>query len=147
MNLSKLMSPDRVADLKSRDKDGALRELCSLIASSKNIGDPAAFQKAILAREAILSTGIGLGLALPHAKVASVKDFTIAIGRSKAGIEWDSLDGGPVHIVVMIGANDKQAAEYTKVLAAIVTKVKGEDVRKRVMAAATPADIQRCVTE
>jgi mannitol/fructose-specific phosphotransferase system IIA component (Ntr-type) len=95
MKISSLLSAERIVDLKSTDRHGALRELCSAIATSKNIGDAKAFQKAILDREAILSTGIGLGLAMPHAKVASVKDFTLAIGRSKAGIEWESLDGAP----------------------------------------------------
>lgn len=135
MKLTGLLAAERVVDLKSRDKAGALRELCAAISTSKNITDAKAFSKAILDREAILSTGIGLGLAMPHAKVPSVSDFTVALGRSKAGIEWDSLDGAPVQIVVMIGANDTQAAEYTKVLAAIVTKMKDEGVRKKVLAA------------
>ena len=147
MKISALLAPDRIIDLKSPDRHGALRELCSAIATSKNIGDAKAFQKAILDREAILSTGIGLGLAMPHAKVASVKDFTLAIGRSKAGIEWESLDGAPVHIAVMIGANDKQAAEYTRVLAAIVTRMKDESVRERLMAAAKPEDAMKVLAD
>ena len=147
MKLSPLLAPERIIDLQSRDKKGALRELCAVMATSKNIGDAKAFEKAIVDRENILSTGIGLGLAMPHAKVPSVKDFTVAIGRSKAGIEWDSLDGAKVNIAVMIGANDKQAAEYTKVLAAIVTRMKDEGVRKRLLSEAKPADAMKVLAD
>ncbi len=147
MKLSPLLAPERIIDLQSRDKKGALRELCAVMATSKNIGDAKAFEKAIVDRENILSTGIGLGLAMPHAKVPSVKDFTVAIGRSKAGIEWDSLDGAKVTIAVMIGANDKQAAEYTKVLAAIVTRMKDEGVRKRLLSEAKPADAMKVLAD
>lgn len=147
MKLSGLIAPDRCLDLKSTDKQGALRELCAAMATSRNIGDAKAFQKAIVDREAILSTGIGLGLAMPHAKVPSVRDFTIALGRSKAGIDWDSLDGAPVHIAVMIGASDSQASEYTKVLAAIVTRMKDEAVRRKMLAAAKPWDAAKLLAD
>jgi len=141
MKLSKLLSPERVVDLEAADKAGVLRELCGVMSTSKTVKDAAAFRKAIEEREAILSTGIGLGLAIPHAKVSAVKDFTVAIGRAKKGIAWDSLDGNPVTLVVMIGANDRQAAEYTKVLAAVVSRVKDEALRKKIAAAPKPADV------
>lgn len=141
MKISKLLSPDRVVDLAATEKPGALKELCGVLSGSKNVADPKAFEKAILDREAILSTGIGLGLAVPHAKVSSVKDFAVAIGRSKTGIEWDSLDGRPVTLVVMIAANDRQTTEYTKVLASLVSKVKPDEVRLRILAAKTPQEI------
>jgi mannitol/fructose-specific phosphotransferase system IIA component (Ntr-type) len=147
MKLSKYLSSERVVDLEAADKAGALSELCGVIATSKNVRDAKAFRKALLAREAVLSTGIGLGLAVPHAKVASVRDFTMAVGRSKPGIEWQSLDGAPVRIIVMIAANEKQAAEYTKVLAAVVAKVKPEDVRRRVLEAAGPADVYAILSD
>lgn len=147
MKLSGLIAPERCIDLKSTDKQGALRELCAAMATSKNIGDSKAFQKAIVDREAILSTGIGLGLAMPHAKVPTVRDFTIALGRSKAGIDWDSLDGAPVHIAVMIAASDRQAVEYTRVLAAIVTRIKDEAVRRRMLAVAKPSDAAKLLAE
>lgn len=147
MKISKLLAPEMVVDLAARDKTAALKELAALLATSKNVGDGKAFQKAILEREAILSTGIGLGIAVPHAKVASVRDFAVAVGRSKAGIEWDSLDGRPVNIVVMIAANDGQSAEYTRLLAALVNKVKPDAARAKLLAAAGPAEIHRILAE
>jgi len=141
MNLSRFLSADRIVDLTARDKAGALRELSAVLCTSRDVTDGKAFQKAIIDREAILSTGIGLGIAVPHAKVSSVRDFTVAIGRSKAGIEWESLDGHPVTIVVMIAASDKQASEYTKLLAALVTRVKPDEMRRKILAAAKPEDV------
>src|SRR5687767_7522600 len=111
MKLARLLSTDRVVDLRASTKDAALKELSDLLAGSRNITDAKAFQKAILQRESILSTGIGLGLAVPHAKLASVKNFAVAVGRSRAGIDWNSLDGNPAHVVVMIAANDAQTTD------------------------------------
>lgn len=141
MKLARLLSPDRIVDLKAAGKDEALRELSDLLSTSRNVTDPKAFQKAVTQREAILSTGIGLGLAVPHAKLATVKNFAVAVGRSKAGIDWDSLDGAPVHVVVMIAANEAQTTDYTKLLAEIVSRIKPEDVRRKILAAAGPKDI------
>lgn len=147
MKLTRLLTPDLIIDLGASDKDGALREMAEIAGSSPRVVDRNAFVKSILDREAVLSTGIGLGIAVPHAKVSAVKDFVVAIGRSKAGIDWDSLDGKPVNIVVMIGANEKQTAEYTRVLAEVVTRVKGEEVRKRLMSAAGAAEIFQILSE
>ncbi len=55
-----------------------------------------------------MSTGIGMGLAIPHAKIPSVTDFVMAVGRSLEGIEFDSLDDLPVNIVILIGSSDTQ---------------------------------------
>jgi mannitol/fructose-specific phosphotransferase system IIA component (Ntr-type) len=147
MNLTRWISADRIVDLQSTDKNSALKELCALVATSPNVKDGKALQKAILAREGLLSTGIGLGIAVPHAKVSSVKDFAVAVGRSTRGIEWDALDGAPAKIVVLIAASDQQPAEYTKLLAAIVGKVKPEETRAKLLAAKAPADVLKILKD
>ena len=60
--------------------------------------------RAIIEREKVISTGVGIGIALPHVKIPCVKDFIAAVGRSHKGIDFNSLDDHPVNIVVMIGA-------------------------------------------
>jgi mannitol/fructose-specific phosphotransferase system IIA component (Ntr-type) len=106
------------------------------------ITDKEAFVTAIFEREKIISTGVGIGVAVPHVKIPQVKDFVAAIGRSTKGVEFQALDEKPVNIIVMIGASDKQAGEFLKVLAAIVLKLKDKDFRRAVMLARSSADIK-----
>ncbi|MHC4472961.1 MAG: PTS sugar transporter subunit IIA, partial [Planctomycetota bacterium] len=90
------LSQDRVTDLKSTTKEGAIMELVALCAESPAVEDAEKLQEAIFEREGIMSTGIGLGIAIPHAKIPAVKDFVVAIGRSRHGIDFSSLDQKPV---------------------------------------------------
>jgi mannitol/fructose-specific phosphotransferase system IIA component (Ntr-type) len=97
------------------------------------VTDRDALLHAILEREKIISTGVGIEVAMPHAKISSVKDFCIAVGRSQRGIDFDAIDDKPVHIVVMIGSNDKQIGDFLKVLAMLVRRFKNKDFRRQIM--------------
>ena len=141
VKLGKMLSEDRVVDLKSRNKAGALNELVEVMGTASQMVDKEAFRKAIFDREKLLSTGIGLGLAVPHTKMNGVKDVVIAVGRSKAGINYDAIDGKPVHLVVMIGAAEEQRDTYIKVLAELIALLKDEKNREHVIAAEGPKDI------
>jgi mannitol/fructose-specific phosphotransferase system IIA component (Ntr-type) len=103
--------------------------------------DKEAFRKAVFDREKLLSTGIGLGLAVPHAKVNGVKDIVMAVGRSKNGINYDAIDGKPVHLVVMIGAAEQQRSTYIKLLAELISLLKDEKNREHLIAAKGPKDV------
>lgn len=133
VDFEKMIDESRIVDLKATTKDEALRELVDVLATSPNITDKEDFLHAIFEREKVISTGVGIEVALPHVKIPSVKDFVIAIGRSHKGIDFDSLDEKPVYIVVMIGASDKQIGEFLKVLAQLVLKLKNHNFRKAVM--------------
>ncbi|GIX44749.1 MAG: PTS fructose transporter subunit IIA [Candidatus Sumerlaea sp.] len=133
VDFSKMIDESRIVDLKATTKEEALRELVDVLATSPNVTDKDELLKAIFEREKVISTGVGIEVALPHVKIPSVKDFVIAIGRSHKGIDFDSLDDKPVYIIVMIGANDKQAGDFLKVLAQLVLKLKNKNFRKAVM--------------
>lgn len=133
----------RIIDLKATTKEDALRELVDVLATSPDVTDKDDLLEAILERERVISTGVGIEVALPHVKIASVKDFVIAVGRSTKGIDFESLDEKPVYIIVMIGANDKQAGEFLKVLAQLVLKLKNKGFRKAVMFAKDPKRIKQ----
>ncbi|HID55686.1 TPA: PTS sugar transporter subunit IIA, partial [Candidatus Poribacteria bacterium] len=115
-SLVELISPDRIVTLKSKTKEEALRELVEVISRSPRVRDKEELLKAILDREKIMSTGIGLGIAVPHAKLDSISDFVIAMGISKEGIEFNALDDKPVYIIVMI-AGPNQQTMYLRTLA------------------------------
>jgi mannitol/fructose-specific phosphotransferase system IIA component (Ntr-type) len=136
-----MLSEDRVVELNSRDKVGALNELVDVMGTATQIVDKEAFRKAIFEREKLLSTGIGLGLAVPHAKMNGVKDIVMAVGRSKEGIAFDAIDGKPVHLVVMIGAAEEQRDTYIKLLAELISLLKDKKNRQRVTVAEGPKEI------
>ena len=139
--LKELLHKDMIIDLKSTDKNSALEELVEVIGKSNTVTDKKIFLKEIFKREKIISTGLGLRIAFPHVKIPSVKDFVIAIGRSKMGIDFNAIDEKPVYIIVMIGASDAQAKEYIRLLAQLVIRLKRQDVREKIMKAESPQEI------
>ncbi len=102
IRLADYLVPARVVDLVSRSKDAALMELVETLRSAPEVADREKLLQAVLDRERIVSTGIGLGVAVPHAKIPEVGEFVVAYGRSREGIEFGSIDDRPVHHVVLI---------------------------------------------
>lgn len=141
LSLSSMLSSDRIVDLKSAEKMPVLREMVDLIAHSDLVGDANALFDAIVAREKIMSTGIGIGIAVPHVKIPSIKGFVMAIGRKKEGIEFDALDGRPVQLVVMIAAPEHEQDNYLRVLARVVATFKNQAFLNKVIGAASPAEV------
>ena len=117
MKLSQLVSKDLIFDLVSSKKDNVLKELIYSLGDLNKISDINGFYKAILERERIKSTGIGNGIAIPHVIIPQVSELFMVIGRKKDGIDFDSLDGKPVQLVVMVGAPENQQDELIKLLA------------------------------
>ena len=131
--LSKMLAPERIIDLISSKKEAALKELVHVIGTAPEVADRKEFYREIIEREKIMSTGIGIGLAVPHVKTNSVSNFVMAIGRKPEGIQFDSLDGQPVQLIVMIGASAKQKDEFLKVLAQVVLLFRNTRFRKKIM--------------
>jgi fructose-specific phosphotransferase system IIA component len=142
-DLAEMISEDRIVDLKAETKEEALRELVSVMATSSVVLDKEALFRAILEREETLSTGVGIGVAVPHAMIPEVTGFVIAIGRSHKGIEFGALDEKPVRIIVMIAASDKHSrGEYLKLLAALMQQLRNKDFRRKIMFAKTLPEIR-----
>ncbi len=141
ISLESIIPPERVTLLQSIEKDGALRELAETIAGAAEVQDADRLLEAIFEREKIMSTGIGLGIAIPHAKIPSVTEFVVALGKSAKGIEFNSLDGKPVHFVVMIAGPDNQQERYLQLLARITLKLKDSGVRRRLGEASSVEEI------
>ncbi len=145
--LAACLNRQHVIDLSATNKADALNELVDIIADAPQIGDLAVFREAIAERERIMSTGIGLGLALPHVKIPEVLGFISAIGRSKAGIEFDALDGKPVQLIVMIAAPQSQHRHFLKVIAHVSKLLKNESLRQQLLEAPTPSELYDTLME
>lgn len=137
ISLDSIIPPERVLILEGTDKDAAIRELAGALARSPDVEDADALLDAILEREQIMSTGIGLGIAIPHAKIASVKEFVVAFGMAPRGIEFNSLDAKPVQFIVMIAGPAQQQERYLQLLARITLKLKDAAVRRQLKEAET----------
>ena len=130
ISLENIIPPERVKVLEATDKDSALREMAALIATAPEVEDAERLLEAIFEREEIMSTGIGLGIAIPHAKISAVTDFVVALGKAPNPIEFNSLDGVPVDFIVLIAGPDNQQERYLQLLARITLKLKDANVRR-----------------
>jgi PTS system nitrogen regulatory IIA component len=95
-----------------------------------------------------MSTGIGFGVAVPHVRLSSVTDLTMALGASRQEIkDYESLDGKPVRIICMVAAGQNQHSEYLRALAAVSSRLKDPEVRESVLAAESEAAIFDLLTK
>ena len=141
IKLFDLLTTDRIKILNVHKKDEAISEICRMLATADTITDKDELEKAIFDRENIISTSIGLGIAIPHVRLKSVTALTMAVGILKEGIDYKSFDDIPVNIIIMIAAPEGSHREYLSVLAKIALLLKNETIRKNIIEAENPQEI------
>ena len=127
--------------LESRDKEECFEEMIDLLVRAGRISDRAAAIKALREREAKGSTGIGQGIAIPHANDASIKTMTAAMGTSPAGIEFDAIDDEPVHAVFLLLARMDNPGPHVRALAEISRLVQTPGLYRRLTEAKSPREV------
>ncbi len=146
MELLNHITVERCTILRSTHKRGALLELVDLMASSGGVSDGSLLERLIFRREASMSTGIGLGIAVPHARLENLGSAAVALGISPSGIvDYESLDDEPVRLVVMIVTASGQPEKYSRLLSEVVSILKRESVREDMTLATAPAQIYRMI--
>lgn len=134
MKITELLKKDTIiANLKSSTKSEVIDELINKLDSANRLNDKEEYKKAILKREEQFSTGIGDGIAIPHAKTAAVKTPALAFGLSKEGIDYDSLDGNNAYIFFMIAASEGAHNDHLDTLSRLSSMLINEDFRKKLM--------------
>ena len=133
------------ATLQADNKNDAIRELIDLLAENGALADPAAALQAVLEREKVRSTGIGQGIALPHGKYPHGRKPVIAIGLKPAGLDFDSIDGRPVDIMVLMVSPSNQVAQHIQALARISRFLSFDEFRKNLRKATTADEIHEVV--
>lgn len=118
------------ANLQATDKEGVIRELVDLLYKSGRIKEKDKLEKILMNREALGSTGIGQGVGIPHGKSDGVKELVAAFGLSHKGVNFDSLDGEPVHIFFLLVAPEDSAGPHLKALAKISRLLKEKVFRE-----------------
>jgi mannitol/fructose-specific phosphotransferase system IIA component (Ntr-type) len=135
--LTELLTPDRVVvPVSARDKSGVIAELTRHLAEHTG-GNFSEVLGAVEEREAVLSTGIGFGVAIPHARSPAVSQLTLVCGVSPVPVPYDSIDGEPVRLFFLIVGPEASAGQHVKILSRIARLVRREDVRDRLCAAKT----------
>ncbi|MBS4170140.1 Uncharacterized protein NEOC95_000860 [Neochlamydia sp. AcF95] len=133
IKISKYLDSRNILFMSAEDRDEALHTIVENLHQNRFLHDKEAFYQAILEREKVVSTGIGMGVAIPHAKLKGYESFFIAIGILQKGVDWNSLDGSPVRIIIMIGGPDDKQTEYLQILSALTIAVKDENRRKKML--------------
>jgi len=139
--LHEYMDPKNMYFSNCREKDTILTDMVDLCYSAGKIRDLDTFKEAIFEREAIMSTGIGLGVAVPHAKIAGIEEFFITVGILENPVDWQAIDDQPVSIVFLIGGPDNRQKDYLRILSKLVLFTKNESRRTALMHATSPQDI------
>jgi mannitol/fructose-specific phosphotransferase system IIA component (Ntr-type) len=148
MLLTDILSPKWIkVPLAATSKEGAIGELVELLAGDGMLDRPEEALQAVLEREGIRSTGIGNGLALPHAKCGGARQLMMAIGRPAAPLEFGSVDGRAVDLIVLLVGPKHMTGEHIQALARVSRFLSLEDLRKRLRSAQTPQEIYQLVEE
>lgn len=134
--LSDLLSADRVkVPLASTKKDDVLRELVDVLVVDRCVNDGDEVLRAVLEREAVLSTGIGNGIAIPHAKSTACGQLSIAAGIAREPIAFDALDDQPVQLLFLLVGPQNEAGPHIKALGRISRLIRQPEFRRRLVEA------------
>jgi len=148
VKIAELLQEDLIIlNLKSKDKKKIIEELVDAVVKVENVKDRDDFLRTIMEREELESTGIGMGVAIPHCRTDAVNKIVIAFGRSVAGIDFESIDGKPAHLIFLIAAPEKERDRYIKVLAHLSRLLRREEFRKSLMEAITRGEVIHLFTE
>ncbi len=136
-----------IEDLKSKTKKEVLAELSDSFLRDDMSIDRDSIIDVLMERERLGSTGIGEGIAIPHGKLKGLEKLVVAFGRSKAGVDFDSLDGGPVHIFFLLMAPENSAGHHLKALAKISRMLKDISFRQALIKAESSSDLYDLIVE
>jgi PTS system nitrogen regulatory IIA component len=136
------------SDLKAKNKNEVIEELVDILFANKKIKNKEDAINVLIEREKIGSTGIGYGIAIPHAKTEQIDGLVAGFGRSKMGINFDSLDGEPVNLIFLLLAPIKESAGlHLKALARISSLLKDKSFREQLINANGEKEIYKYIID
>jgi len=148
MKISELLNPlSVVANIKANDKESVLSELAdALLAVAPELQRDTVLH-VLNEREQLGSTGIGEGVAIPHGKLKGIPQLMLAFGRSLDGLDFESMDGQPVHLFFLLLAPEDSVGIHLKTLARISKLLKNSDIRRQLMEAADAEGIYQLICD
>jgi len=147
-SLAKKLTPRRIIlRLKARTKEEAIRELVTAAIRPQRVQEHEEIVRSILEREQIESTGIGNGIAIPHARTELVEDICMCLGTSLRGIDYNAIDGKPVHILLLIVASESAHEVYVNTLSSIASLFNDGPFRQNIIRCADVLQVINLITE
>ena len=142
MKITQLLTKKTILlSIEGNQKETTIDQLVNILYRAGKISSKSEYKAAILKREEQSTTGIGEGIAIPHAKVAAVKEAAIAFGKSVTGVDYESLDGQPAHLFFMIAAPEGANNTHLEALARLSGMLMNEEVRKELLNATTADEV------
>ncbi len=138
VRLSNYIDERLILFLDATTKEEVLKQLVELAVTTKELPAKDRFYQAILDREQLVSTAIGMGVAIPHAKLPVYSDFFVAIGILRRGVDWNAIDDSLVRLVFLIGGPDDHQTDYLKLLSSLTVAMRDEQLRRRLVTATSP---------
>lgn len=139
MYLSELLNEQSVSlDLKARDKESCIKELVQLLEAGHEVNTKGEILSKVLQRESMMSTGIGNGVAIPHGKTRQLDRLIAACGVVPGGIDFDSMDGEPASLFILLVSPENLRGPHVKALANVSRLLKEESVRAALLQCPTP---------
>jgi len=133
-------------ELQGKNKKEIIEELVDLVAQSGKLRNKKAFLKSILEREKLGSTGIGNGVAIPHAKSKVVKNFVLVFARKDSGINFGALDGERTYLFFSLASPDEEVGGHLKVLSEIARLIKDKFIVDNLKNSRTKKDVIRALS-
>lgn len=148
MNLLELLDRSCIkAPLESTEKQAVINELVDVLAACDRVGNPGALKEAVWTREQTRTTGIGHGLAIPHGKCPGMDSLAMAIGKPAEPLDFEAIDGRPVHLVVLLASPPDRTSDHIQALARVSRLMTMEDFRERIYAAQSAEEIWNLIVE
>lgn len=148
VNITQYLNPRLIMFTEEMRQHEVIRQLTDLAFEVGVVKDKEMFYQAVIDREKIVSTGIGMGIAIPHAKLGKEGQFFIAIGIHKQeGIEWKSLDNAPVRLVFLVGGPVDQHKTYLKILSHLTDLIKHSSLKEDLLKAVTAEQVMTLFEE
>ena len=128
-------------EIEETQKDKVIEELIDLLKDDDKIENIEEIKKVVLDREKIMSTGVGKGFAIPHAKTAAVKGITASFGKCSTSIDFNALDGEPVNLIFVLIGQDNMVGPHIKLLSRISRMMNKDEFRESLLNAKTAEEI------
>ena len=136
-----------IEELVSRTKRDVLRELADAVLQGRKGYEPEETVNILQEREKLGSTGIGDGIAIPHGKLTIIDEMAISFGRSTEGIDFNAMDGRPVHLFFLLLAPENAAGQHLKMLAKLSRMLKDESFRRDLLASRSREELLKTIAD
>ena len=148
MVLTQILEPECIkVPLAGRDKESVITELVDILDANGLLVDKNDVLQAVLSRENTRSTGIGSGIAIPHGKCKGVEDLVMAIGISRQGVDFQSIDSKPVHIIVLLASPTDRTGPHIQALARISRLMLDEEFKNKLQNAASAQELYDLIND